>query len=354
VRPTITRLTFVVVLLFFAATLAAEAQRKAMPVIGYLHFASPSTSPTHAAAFREGLSETGYVEGHNVAIEYRWAEGLYERLPALARDLVDRQVDVIAAFGPKAAHAAKRATATIPIVFLVGTDPVAGGLVASLAQPGGNLTGRGLLAVELVPKRLELLTELVPQAQVVALLVNPDNPYTEPMIRDVQAAARAQRVQLPILQAATERELDAAFATLATLQADALVTGDDPFFVTRREQIVALAARPPVPAIYQFREFPAAGGLISYGPSLTEGFRRAASYVARILKVAKPGDLPVERPTTFELVINLKTAEALRLTIPPTFLFQADEVIRQAGRLRHHTCAADQSPHALRSSWTSR
>ena len=310
-----------------AVPLAAEAQRKAMPVIGYLHFASPSLAPT-PAVFRQGLSEAGYVEGQNVAIEYRWAEGHYDRLPALARDLVDRKVDVIAAFGPQATHAAKNATSTIPIVFGVGTDPVADGLVASLAQPGGNLTGMSILAVELVPKRLELLAELVPQAKVVALLVNPTNSYTEPMIRDVQEAARAKRVQLPILQAATESEIDAAFATLATLHADALVTGDDPFFVSRREQIVAPASRHAVPAIYQFREFTAAGGLISYGPSLTDANRRAAYYVARILKGAKPGDLPVEQPMKFELIINLKTAKALGITMPPSLLLLADEVIQ--------------------------
>ncbi len=309
-----------------AAPLAAEAQRKAMPVIGYLYVATPSLAPT--AEFRQGLREAGYVEGHNVAIEYRWAEGHYERLPALARDLVERQVDVIYAGGPQAAYAAKSATATIPIVFVVGTDPVADGLVASLAQPGGNLTGRSLLAVDLVPKRLELLTELVPQAQVVALLVNPTNAYTAPMIRDVQEAARAKKVQLPILEAATASEIDAAFATLATLHADALVTGDDPFFVSLREQIVALAARQAIPAIYQFRVFPAVGGLISYGPSLTESFRRIGSYVARILQGAKPAELPVERAMKFELVINLKTAKALGITIPPSLLLLADEVIQ--------------------------
>ena len=295
---------------FLVASLAAEAQRKAMPVIGYLHFASPSLAPT-PAVFLQGLRETGYVEGQNVAIEYRWAEGHYERLPALVRDLVDSQVDVIAAFGPPAAHAAQSTTVSIPIVFTVGTDPVADGLVASLAQPGGNLTGISILAVELVPKRLELLTELVPQAKVVALLVNPTNPYTEPMIQDVQEAARAKRVQLPILKAITASEIDAAFATLASLHADALVTGDDTFFTSRREQIVALAARYAVPAIYQFREFTEAGGLLSYGPSLPEANRRAGSYVARILQGAKPADLPVERAMKFELVINLKTAKAL-------------------------------------------
>jgi putative tryptophan/tyrosine transport system substrate-binding protein len=312
---------------FLVASLVAETQRKALPVIGYLHFASPSYTPT-PAAFLQGLRDAGYVEGQNVAIEYRWAEGHYERLPALARDLVDRQVDVIVALGPQAAHAAKSAAATIPIVFMVGTDPVADGLVASLAQPGSNLTGRSLLAVDLVPKRLELLAELVPQAKVVALLVNPTNAYTAPMIRDGQEAAHAKRVQLPILKAATASEIDAAFATLAPLHADALVTGDDPFFVIQREHIVALAARHTVPAIYQFREFPAVGGLISYGPRLTDENRRTASYVARILQGAKPADLPVERAIKFELVINLKTAKALGLTIPPTLLFQADEVIQ--------------------------
>ena len=312
---------------FLVASLAAETQRKAVPVIGYLHFASPSLAPT-PAVFRQGLSEAGYVEGQNVAIEYRWAEGRYDRLPALVRDLVDSQVDVIAAFGPPAAHAAQSTTVSIPIVFTVGTDPVADGLVASLAQPGGNLTGISVLAVELVPKRLELLTELVPQAKVVALLVNPTNAYTEPMIRDVQEAARAKRVQLPILKATTASEIDTAFATLANLHADALVAGDDTFFTSRREHIVALAARYAVPAIYQFREFTAAGGLISYGSSLTAATRQVGMYAGRILKGTKPADLPVVQPTTFELVINLKTAKALGLTIPPTLLFQADEVIR--------------------------
>src|SRR5437870_2535878 len=320
------RSTLLIALSLLYAPLAAEAPRKAMPVIGYLSFASPGYAPT--AAFLQGLSEAGYVESHHVAIEYRWAEGRYERLPALARDLVDRQVDVIVAGGPQAAYAAKSATATIPIVFLAGTDPVADGLVASLAQPGGNLTGRSILAVDLVPKRLELLTELVPQAQVVALLVNPTNVYTAPMIRDVQEAARAKQVQLPILKATTASEIDAAFATLATLHADALVTGDDPFFVSQREHIVALAARQAVPAIYQFREFPAVGGLLSYGPSLSEEYRRLAYHVARILQGAKPADLPVERAMKFELVINLKTAEALGLTIPPHLLLFADEVLK--------------------------
>ena len=310
-----------------AAPLAVEGQQSAMPVIGYLHFASPGLAPT-AAVFLQGLSETGYVEGQNVAIEYRYAEGRYDRLPALATDLVGRKVNVIAAVGPPSAHAAKSATSTIPIVFAVGTDPVADGLVASLARPGGNLTGISNLAVELVPKRLELLSELVLRARVIALLVNPKNAYTEPMIRDVQEGARAKGVQLPILKAATESEIDVAFATLGNLHAGALVVGDDPFFTSRREQLVALASRHAVPAIYQFREFTAAGGLISYGSSLTALIRQVGIYAGKILKGAKPADLPIEQPTKFELVINLKTAKALGLTIPQSVLQRADELIQ--------------------------
>ena len=309
-----------------AAPLAGEAQQSAMPVVGYLHFASPGLAPT-AAVFLQGLSETGYVEGQNVAIEYRYAEGRYDRLPALATDLVRRKVNVIAAVGPPSAHAAKRATSTIPIVFAVGTDPVADGLVASLARPGANLTGISNLAVELVPKRLELLSELIPHARVIALLVNPKNAYSEPMIRDVEEGPRAKGVQLPILKAATESEIDAAFATLVTLHAGALVVGDDPFFTSRREQLVALASRHALPAIYQFREFTAAGGLLSYGSSLTDLIRQVGIYAGKILKGAKPADLPVLRATKVELVINLKTAKALGLTIPPSLLQRADQVI---------------------------
>jgi putative ABC transport system substrate-binding protein len=306
--------------------LATRAQQKAMPVIGYLHFGSPNLAPT-PAVFLQGLSQTGYVEGQNVAIEYRWAEGHYDRLPGLAVNLVSRKVDLIAAIGPPPARAAKSATSTIPIVFAVGTDPVADGLVASLARPGGNLTGVTNLAVELVPKRLDLLCELVPQARVIALLVNPNNPYTEPMIRGVQEAVRAKGVQLQIVTASTESEIDSAFATLDNLHVDALLVGDDVFFTSRRDQITALAASHAVPAIYQFREFAAAGGLMSYGSSLTALIRQLGIYAGRILKGAKPADLPVQQPTTFELAINLKTANALGLTVPQSILARADEVI---------------------------
>jgi putative ABC transport system substrate-binding protein len=307
------------------ATRALRAQQKAMPVIGFLHAGSPGQSAANVAGFHQGLSETGYVEGQNLAIEYRWAEGRYERLPALAADLVDRNVDLIAALGgTPSALAAKTATSTIPIVFSVG-DPVERGLVTSLARPGGNLTGVGSL--ELTPKRLELLSELVSQANVIALLVNPNNATAEPIIRDVQEAARVKGVELQVLKASTESEIDAAFATLVRLHARALVLPSDAFFNSRREQLLALAARYAVPAIYDWRDYAAAGGLVSYGMSLTGSFRQVGVYAGRILKGAKPADLPVEQPTKFELVVNLKTAKALGLTVPQSILARADEVI---------------------------
>jgi putative ABC transport system substrate-binding protein len=263
-----------------------------------------------------------------VVIEYRQGEGRYDRLPALAAELVSRKVNVIAAFSIPSALAAKNATSTIPIVFSIGADPVEFGLVASLARPGGNLTGVSSLLVELMAKRLDLLSELVPEARVIALLVNPNNPNTERVIRDVQEAARAKGArQLLILKTGSESEIDAAFASFVRPQAGGLVVSSDPFFDSQREQLVALAARYAVPAIYEWREFAAAGGLISYGPSLTALFRQVGIYVGKILKGAKPTDLPVEQPTTFELVINLKTANALGLTIPQTILARADEVI---------------------------
>jgi putative ABC transport system substrate-binding protein len=309
-----------------AAPRVLRAQQKAMPVVGFLHFASPGPFALYVGAFRQGLSETGYVERENLGIEYRWAEGRYDRLPALVVDFVDRKVDVIVAAGPPAARAAKSATSTIPIVFS-SADPVEEGLVDSLARPGGNLTGVSLLTVELMAKRLELLSELVPQAKVIALLVNPNNPDTEPMIRDVQEAARTKGVQLPILKARSESEIDAAFASLVQLEAGGIVVGTDPFFASRREQLAALAARHSVPAIYDFREFAAVGGLISYGTSLTGTYRQLGIYAGKILKGAKPADLPVQQPTTFELVVNLKTVKALGLTVPPSILARADEVI---------------------------
>jgi putative tryptophan/tyrosine transport system substrate-binding protein len=266
------------------------------------------------------------VEGQSVAIDYRGAEGRYDRLPALAADIVGRNVDVIMAWSDVAALAVKSATATIPIVFVAG-DPVAVGLVASLAHPGGNLTGVSILTIELIPKRFELLSELVPQAKSIALLVNPNNAYAERVIRDVQETARAKGLQLHILTAGTESEFKTAFASLVQLQAGALLVSPDTFFVSRREQLAALAARSEVPAIYEWREFTTAGGLISYGTSLIGIYRQAGIYVGKILKGAKPTDLPVELPTKFELVINLKTAKALGLTVPQSILIRADEVI---------------------------
>jgi putative tryptophan/tyrosine transport system substrate-binding protein len=305
---------------------AVRAQQKAMPVIGFLGFGSPTPNAPFLAVFPQGLSETGYVEGQNVAIERRYTEGRADRLPALAADLVDRKVDVIVAAGGTAL-AAKKATSTIPIVFAVGTDPVADGLVASLARPGGNLTGISAFNLKLMPKRLELLSELVPQARVLALLAEPNIPITEPMIRDVQEAARAKGVQLQILEANSESEIDAAFATLVQLQVGGLLVGPAPSFSIRREQIFALASRHAVPAMYDTRLYVAAGGLVSYGPSLAGMWRQVGIYVGKILNGAKPADLPVQQPTTFELVINLNTAKALGLTIPPSILARADEVI---------------------------
>jgi putative ABC transport system substrate-binding protein len=303
-----------------------RAQHKSMPVIGYLGGASPGPFAPFVAAFHQGLNEAGYVEGQNLAIEYRWAEGRYDRLPALAADLVNRKVDVIATSGgPVPARAAKHATSAIPIVFVAG-DPVEQGLVASLARPGGNLTGFSVMATEVWPKRLELLSELIPRTRVIGLLVNPGT-VPNRLIQEVQEAARTKGLQLHTLNAGTDAELETAFASLVQLQVGGLVVGTDPFFNSRREQLVALAARQAVPAIYEWREFAAAGGLISYGSSLSGSYRQAGAYVGRILKGEKPAELPVQQPTTFELIVNLNTAKALGLTVPPSILARADEVI---------------------------
>jgi putative ABC transport system substrate-binding protein len=308
--------------------LVGRAQQASMPVIGYVSAGASGSNPQFTAAFRAGLAETDFVEGRTVMIEYRWAAGHLERLPALVVDLVRRQVAAIFTTGGDVpALVAKGATATIPIVFATGADPVKSGLVGSLNRPGGNATGATLLAGALGAKRLELVRELVPKAGAIGILVNPDNPNSEPEAADVQVAARAVREQIHVLQASNEQEIDKAFATLSELKAVALLVNPDPAFMPRRSQFAALAARYSVPAIYYSREYAEAGGLMSYGASFVGLYRQCGNYVGRILKGAKPGDLPVVQPTKFELVINLKTARALGLTVPPTLLARADEVI---------------------------
>jgi len=307
--------------------LTARAQQTAMLVIGWLHATSLKQAAQHLSAFRKGLSEAGYVEGQNIAIEYRWAEGHYERLPALAGELVRRPVALIMAGTPPAALAAKIATTSIPIVFVVGLDPVAVGLVASFNRPGGNATGMTLLTGPLVQKRLEFLRELIPNAANIAMLANPTGPDAPPEIRDAQAAAQANGIQIKLLNATTASEIDAAFTSLADLRPDALIVGSDPFFLARSEQFATQTARAKIPAIYSFREFADSGGLISYGTDIANTYRQAGIYAARILKGEKPADLPVQQPTKFELIINLKTAKALGITMPNTLIGRADEVI---------------------------
>jgi ABC-type uncharacterized transport system substrate-binding protein len=308
--------------------LAARAQQQAMPVIGFLSVQSAELFPHRLRAFRQGLRETGYVEGQNVVVEYRWAEGQYGRLPMLADELVRRQVAVIVAPGENVTLAAKAATTTIPIVFAVAEDPVRRGFVASLARPGGNLTGINFLNSEVVAKRLELLSELVPAASRVAVLVNPTNATdTETTVRAVAAAAPAIGLQIQLFNASTSREIEAAFATFVRERPDALFVGPDPLFQSRRVQLAVLAGRYTVPATYAGRDYAEAGGLMSYGSNVTDAWRQVGVYAGRILKGAKPSDLPVVQASKFELVINAATARVLGLTVPPTLLARADEVI---------------------------
>ena len=308
--------------------LAARAQQPAMPVIGFLSSRSPGESAGVIAAFRRGLDETGFIEGRNLAIAFRWAEGRYDRLPALAAELIELRVAaLLAAGGPPAALAAKAATATIPIIFSAANDPIALGLVASLNRPGGNVTGMAMFTSGLGAKNVGLLRELMPAAAAIAYLVNSSNPSAEIYAQEAVAAARALGVAVPVLNASTDHELDEAFASLARLGAGGLVVPGEPFFDSQRDRIVALAGRYAVAAIYNFREYVMAGGLMSYGTSLPDLYRRAGIYVGRVLKGEKPSDLPVMQPTKFELVLNLRTAKALGLEVPAKLLALADEVI---------------------------
>jgi len=308
--------------------LIARAQQPPMPVIGFLNARSPDEAASTVDAFRQGLGESGYFEGKNVTIEYRWAEGRYDRLPAFAAELVSRQVAVIAATGgDPSALAAKAATATIPIVFTIGSDPVQLGLVSSLNKPGANVTGVTFIFSELGTKRLELLRQLLPNASAIAMLVNPDFPPTRVEVTDVQAGARSLGLQINVLNASTERQIDTAFATIVQQRADALIVGIDPFLLGQRDQLVQLTARHAVPAIYFSREFVDAGGLMSYGPNFATGYRQAGVYAGQILRGVKPAELPVLQPTSFVFFFNLRTAKALGIKVPPTLLALADEVI---------------------------
>jgi putative ABC transport system substrate-binding protein len=308
--------------------LGARAQQPALPMVGFINVTSAQSYTRQLAAFLKGLGETGYVDGRNVAIEYRWGEGHSDRLPAMAADLVHKQVAVIAATSTPAALAAKAATTTIPIVFETGSDPVQLGLVESLSRPGGNVTGVTQSNVEIAPKRLQLLHELVPTASVMALLVNPaDLTLAETATKEMHAAARTLGLELHVLNASTERDFDAVFAKLIQLRAGGLVIGPDPFFISQSEQLAALTVRHAVPAVFEFREFAVAGGLLSYGADVTDSYRLAGNYTGRVLKGEKPGDLPVQQATKVEMIINLKTAKALGINVPNTLIGRADEVI---------------------------
>ena len=307
----------------------ARAQRPSIPAIGFLSTRSASEAAELTVAFRQGLKEVGIVEGKNVTLDFRWANLQYDRLPELAAELVRNRMTVIAAVGGiHSGLAAKAATSAIPVVFVSAGDPVDFGLVASLSRPGGNITGISMVTVALAPKRLELLHESVPAPGAIAMLVNPTSPYFGPETKDVQAAGSALRREVRVFHARAERDIDAAFATLVQQRAAAVLVSGDPFFDSQRDRLVALAARHAIPAIYQWREFATIGGLMSYGSSIADAYRQAGVYAGRILKGAKPADLPVIQPTTYELVINLKTARVLGLTIPPSILARADEIIQ--------------------------
>jgi putative ABC transport system substrate-binding protein len=307
--------------------LAAGAQQPAMPVIGYLSSLGQAISVRFDAAFRHGLSDMGYFEGQNVSVEYRWITERYDALPAMAADLVQRQATVIFALGPPAVLAAKAASGTVPIVFVTGADPLKFGFVASFNKPGGNITGIWMVLTALAEKRLQLMHDLLPKAELIGLLINPTSPVAEPQKREAQAAAHVLGVKLTVLSAVTENDFDQVFASLAQQRADALFVSADPFFASRREHLVALAAQHAMPTTYEFREFVEAGGLMSYGTVLSDGYYRGGNYVGKILKGTKPADLPVEQVDKFELVINLKTAKTLGLTVPDKLLALADEVI---------------------------
>jgi putative ABC transport system substrate-binding protein len=309
-----------------AMPFGARAQPKT-PVIGYLSTGSPSAFASRLAAFRQGLGELGFAEGQNLAIEYRWASGEYDQMQAFAADLVGRNVDVILTSGPPSLRAASASTSTIPVVFVVGSDPVRDGLVSSMSRPDRNLTGITFLAVDLTPKRLELVAELVPQTKIVGLLTNPTNAAEERVVRDAHAAARTAGLRLEVLPASNDVEIDAAFAIVVQRQVGALLVSPDSLFTSRTSRIAALAISHRTPTIFAFRESVAAGGFASYGPNVPRVYHDAGLYVGRILKGDKPGDLPILQPTLFELVLNLKTAKALGLNVPPTLLARADEVI---------------------------